>query len=870
MIIRALRVAECGRFDRPVAMEGLSGGLDLMVGPNEAGKSTLVKALRACLFQKHRSTHKDLTALRPYRGGAPLIEVELEIGAARWRVRKRFLADRMAEVASLDNDEIARGSDAEALLEQLVGRGDSAGRFGLVWLDQGGTLREPEPDAGGTTALRNLIEGEIAAVHGAGRIRGIRAGVSEMLAGLVTAQRGQRRGRFLAAQRAREASAVALEHALADFRAAEALIAQLVELDQTFAARNGPAARDARRERLTKAEAALAAAREITQQREIARTRAAEARSAANDASSKLKLLCDGLARQERLKPQDVEFLQDAEREGRRAHLEAAMEGARREASDARQSRAALEQKIKAVEALRRQRDISSRLVRTRQLECEIPALRRSIAAAPQDQGAIQAARRLSQRIAELSARLEAGAVKVVVVYEPGKAALIEHAGEKLADRRTLTASHRLVLVIPGLGQIEIEPGASVERVAIEAELRETRLALDRILSQARVQDLAEFETAYETAGRSREALSAISVEINVLAPSGREALERCLDEATHTLNSLGVALEAGHERPEMAALETELATAHAVDNRAHEALAVFERQLEGVLREIAVSAAARTERDRERKEIEASLPPPEQRASELGQLEARARQCESALDEALRTLSAWESRTTGLNMLEAAEGEVVAARTEIERAEVEVARSRAERAHVEGALEALRREDVTERLAIAEAEAARCAERLADIEEEVGALQMLDEELAAEEMRAGDLYSKPIADRLAPLLDMVFPGAALNIDRDYRITGFVREGRNEELLRLSDGTREQIAVLVRLAFARLLADRRQGVPLILDDALVFADDERIQRMHRVLELAASAHQVIVLSCREQAFTQLRGHRVTLEPWQLK
>ncbi len=46
MKVRALRVAECGRFVEPVALEGLSGGLDLLIGPNEAGKSTLLKALR--------------------------------------------------------------------------------------------------------------------------------------------------------------------------------------------------------------------------------------------------------------------------------------------------------------------------------------------------------------------------------------------------------------------------------------------------------------------------------------------------------------------------------------------------------------------------------------------------------------------------------------------------------------------------------------------------------------------------------------------------------------------------------------------------------------------------------------------------------
>jgi hypothetical protein len=52
-----------------------------------------------------------------------------------------------------------------------------------------------------------------------------------------------------------------------------------------------------------------------------------------------------------------------------------------------------------------------------------------------------------------------------------------------------------------------------------------------------------------------------------------------------------------------------------------------------------------------------------------------------------------------------------------------------------------------------------------------------------------------------------------------------------------------------------------------LDDALVYSDDQRIAAMHRALEAAAQAHQVIVLSCREQSFAGLDGNRVALVPW---
>ncbi len=46
MKIKAIRLKEVGRFSAPVALEGLSGGLDVLSGPNEFGKSTILKAVK--------------------------------------------------------------------------------------------------------------------------------------------------------------------------------------------------------------------------------------------------------------------------------------------------------------------------------------------------------------------------------------------------------------------------------------------------------------------------------------------------------------------------------------------------------------------------------------------------------------------------------------------------------------------------------------------------------------------------------------------------------------------------------------------------------------------------------------------------------
>lgn len=76
MKIRALRMSDVGRFHAPVALEGLTGKLDVLAGPNELGKSTIFRAIEAVFLEKHTVGGKVLEALRPYSGGEPLIEAD--------------------------------------------------------------------------------------------------------------------------------------------------------------------------------------------------------------------------------------------------------------------------------------------------------------------------------------------------------------------------------------------------------------------------------------------------------------------------------------------------------------------------------------------------------------------------------------------------------------------------------------------------------------------------------------------------------------------------------------------------------------------------------------------------------------------------
>jgi uncharacterized protein YhaN len=118
----------------------------------------------------------------------------------------------------------------------------------------------------------------------------------------------------------------------------------------------------------------------------------------------------------------------------------------------------------------------------------------------------------------------------------------------------------------------------------------------------------------------------------------------------------------------------------------------------------------------------------------------------------------------------------------------------------------------------------------------------------------------------LQPLLRLLWTDAELRFDGESLLpTALVRGGQEEDIGVLSGGTREQIALLVRLAFARLLSRTGRHAPVILDDALVYTDDDRIERMFDALHAQAADLQIIVFSCRQRAFRDLGGTKLLLE-----
>jgi DNA repair exonuclease SbcCD ATPase subunit len=167
-----LRVEQLRRFRQPFELAGLTPGLNILAGPNEAGKSTLVRAIRAAFFERHRSNAAE--HLRPHgdSAAAPTIELDFLLDGQAGQLRKTFLARKRCELQWAGQRH--EGAEAEDWLAQRFGfsyalKGESKpqnwGIPGLLWVEQGEGQRldvDPARDY-----LHDALAGQAGAAGGA-------------------------------------------------------------------------------------------------------------------------------------------------------------------------------------------------------------------------------------------------------------------------------------------------------------------------------------------------------------------------------------------------------------------------------------------------------------------------------------------------------------------------------------------------------------------------------------------------------------------------------------------------------------------------------------------------------------------------------
>ena len=178
--------------------------------------------------------------------------------------------------------------------------------------------------------------------------------------------------------------------------------------------------------------------------------------------------------------------------------------------------------------------------------------------------------------------------------------------------------------------------------------------------------------------------------------------------------------------------------------------------------------------------------------------------------------------------------------------------------------LNALGQRGLAEEVSSLEVEYGRVRRELEHERRQARALDLLVQTLEEALQRAREAVARPIVERLVVYLRQLIPGAEPLVDELLGLKGVRRDGVVEHFEELSIGTREQLAVLVRLAYADLLAEAGIPVMVILDDALVNSDDERRDRMKTILYQASKRYQILLLTCHGREYRDAGGNFISL------
>jgi hypothetical protein len=130
-----------------------------------------------------------------------------------------------------------------------------------------------------------------------------------------------------------------------------------------------------------------------------------------------------------------------------------------------------------------------------------------------------------------------------------------------------------------------------------------------------------------------------------------------------------------------------------------------------------------------------------------------------------------------------------------------------------ESSLTAVDKGRIREQLEEACAQQARTTSRGDRVQAEADARRLLVEILEGAERDATRAFLEPVLQRVQPFLDLLFPGMGVTLEEET----------------LEHGTREQLSIVVRLAFAVYLREKGYPAVAILDDALVYADPSRLR-----------------------------------------
>lgn len=885
MLIKGLMVEGVGCFSRATRVEGFSEGVNVLAAGNEVGKSTLFRAVRTCLFSRHDSKGQEIRDLSSDDGQLPAtVELVFEHEGHSYTIRKSFLRSPSA-VLMKNGREISRSKHADEATWDLLGVSPGSGRtvddgaFGVLWVGQGSSFGAPAPGPAASSALNTAIESEVGALIGGERARATIEDINaELRRSLTETDRPKSDGPLYRSAREAEQWCAAETEARAKLSALERQFAELSQLRERHRDLTDPAVAYQLASELVEAKESLDAGRLSAQ--EIRRLEAEEssARRALDAAALRFKQYRDLTARvdanrrTEKALADRLPEQKAREQEAKVALLHTQEQFAGLEA-EAR-ALAVHEQKLgklsNAVIRATAKNDLGRRLAAIELAAKNLTQINAEIAQNVVKPKHVENLDELERKIASLDAQLSAAAAQLTVEISSSGEGRVRvgtlepkgtHTSAVLAPTKVIAGDIAVITVTPAPNPRHDERRSlDDERSSLLTSLgvasvpdaramlsKRHELEVNRKGVLAELKGLGVSDDPTPILAQTRKTLAEIDAVIEAaLLDTQRDQLPgtREIETCKLALEQQRIQLDGRRASLEQTRNEQQEALGDASNKRSG-----TESQLQFVLKTV---------------EEDTALCPDNERAAREASLVAEVTRAETVHHNAVAVLEA--KRCSAADAAEIERRDACCQRLEqaLENRKNDLIALEREIGRVTGQIQTAGGDGVGEAMAAAQEKRALAERELARIEERIAALKLLRDTIAGCLAEGRERYYEPVRRHLRPYLNDVFPGSELELGEGFSIAG-IRRDRVEAFTRLSDGTQEQIAVLVRLAMASMLSERGQRVPVILDDALVYCDDDRIKRMFDALSRAGKRQQVIILTCRLRTFASLGGHTLRLK-----
>ncbi|NYT35826.1 GTP-binding protein [Allopusillimonas soli] len=865
MKLHRLRVEQFRQFRQPVEIRNLGSGINLFTGPNESGKSTLVRAIRAAFFERFKSSRID--DLQPWgdSSSSPSVQLEFDWQGERWKLSKRFLKNKRCDLEI--GGRLFSGEEAEEKLAGLLGyqfaaRGASKAEHwgipGLLWIEQGSghDIHGPATYAGNylKSALTENL-GEIASSAGDELI----AQVERERAILLTPT-GRATGDYAEVQKKFEDNGERLEALDRDITVYQQQVDRLGEL-RLLEQQDAGKPWEHYQQQARQAEAKLIEVQHWLQAQENDTQALKQCMASQEHCREQLA----AFARQQADLAQRAADRQKAEQwlsdmQARRPPVEKQLDAARTVYQSARQTlkqarqheqHAAITREL--VQINQDLSEIENRLNQSRTLQTQLLAHRAKLQENRVDAAALTRLQKTERALADIDISQQSAATRLQFALRPAQH--IQMGDEELSGQGERLLLEPVDITLPDMGTLRIQPGG--EDIAELARRRQAvQDSLAALLSALQVSSVSQAEERAEQRRILQEEIKQGEYQLGNLAPKGIDELAS--RQALHRQRQQALNAER-RDLPAPGAASIDVATAESRLEASLEQLRTAEQSINQFEKDLGLAMQAKHNAQTEWERLQATIQSPDRERRE------------KALNAQLMELRAREAALT--NALAQREKQINEADPDIlrqdklrfsstaEAMEAEARKRSLELVGLQNRLEALGASGLEEQRAELAQHAEYISRRRDELERRANALSLLLDLLSAKRQALTRRIQAPLQRHLNHYLKLLFPQANLSVNEELIPERLVRAaGSNEthdDFTTLSFGAREQLGLVSRLAYADLLQEAGRPTLIILDDALVHSDPHRLAQMKRILFDAAQRHQILLFTCHPENWRDL-------------